>query len=148
MTYKPLDLSKYEGHTPGPWVYDETNLGQVFENCVGITTEWDGAKFSTVSTVAHAPAANRRDSPESASEKDANARLIAAATTILTDARAARKVIGELHKALNDARGGMRYIRQAHGELYGVGFDRVEQESSAALALAAPWVEQKEETKG
>lgn len=36
------------------------------------------------------------------------------------------KLIGELKAALLDAIGGMAYIKAFHGELYGVGFDRIE----------------------
>ena len=44
-------------------------------------------------------------------------------------ARHARK----LEDALADARSGMRYIRQQHGDLYGCGFDRVEKSANEAL---------------
>ncbi len=39
-----------------------------------------------------------------------------------------------LEDALKDAVSGLRYIRQTHGELYGVGFDRVEEKSKLALS--------------
>lgn len=39
-----------------------------------------------------------------------------------------------LEDALLDARSGLRYIKQSHGELYGVGFDRVETKAAVALA--------------
>tara|TARA_R110001606_G_scaffold263101_2_gene411743 strand:- start:4685 stop:4894 length:210 start_codon:yes stop_codon:yes gene_type:complete len=39
----------------------------------------------------------------------------------------------QLEDALLDARSGLRYIREAHGDLYGVGFDRVEDKATAAL---------------
>ena len=39
----------------------------------------------------------------------------------------------QLEDALLDARSGMRYIRETHGPLYGVGFDRVEDKAKAAL---------------
>lgn len=39
----------------------------------------------------------------------------------------------QLEDALLDARSGMRYIREAHGNLFGVGFDRVEDKAKAAL---------------
>lgn len=42
----------------------------------------------------------------------------------------------ELLEALKDAASALRYIREAHGELYGVGFDRVETNSAAAIAKA------------
>ena len=39
----------------------------------------------------------------------------------------------QLEDALNDARNGLLYVREVHGELYGVGFDRVEAKAKAAL---------------
>lgn len=39
----------------------------------------------------------------------------------------------QLEDALLDARSGMRYIRETHGNLYGVGFDRVEEKAEKAL---------------
>ena len=44
----------------------------------------------------------------------------------------ARRARG-LEDALADARSGMRYIRESHGDLYGVAFDRVEEKASKAL---------------
>lgn len=38
-----------------------------------------------------------------------------------------------LEDALLDARSGMRYIRETHGDLYGVGFDRVEDKAAKVL---------------
>jgi hypothetical protein len=38
--------------------------------------------------------------------------------------------------AANDALSGWRYIREQHGDLYGVGWDRVEQALVAAIAAA------------
>ena len=40
-----------------------------------------------------------------------------------------------LEDALLDARSGLNYILQAHGKLYGVGFDRVEGKIKTALDL-------------
>jgi hypothetical protein len=60
---------------------------------------------------------------------EANARLISAAP--------------ELYEALLDALAGLQYVRQHYydertgtGDLYGVGFDRVEQKAKAAIAKA------------
>lgn len=39
----------------------------------------------------------------------------------------------QLEDALQDARSGLRYIRSEHGNLYGVGFDRVEEKAANAL---------------
>jgi hypothetical protein len=41
--------------------------------------------------------------------------------------------IEELENALLDARSGMNYIRDTYGDLYGVGFDRVEDKAAKAL---------------
>jgi len=38
-----------------------------------------------------------------------------------------------LEDALKDARSGMKYIRETHGNLYGVGFDRVEEKARKVL---------------
>lgn len=43
----------------------------------------------------------------------------------------------QLEDALIDARTGLLYIRETHGNLYGVGFDRVEEKAVAALDQAA-----------
>ena len=39
----------------------------------------------------------------------------------------------QLEDALLDARSGMLYIRETHGTLHGVGFDRVEEKAAKAL---------------
>ena len=39
----------------------------------------------------------------------------------------------QLEDALLDARSGMKYIRESHGDLYGVAFDRVEEKAVIAL---------------
>ena len=41
-------------------------------------------------------------------------------------------------EAMTDALSGWRYIRQHHGDLYGVGWDRVETALAAALATLQP----------
>jgi hypothetical protein len=43
-----------------------------------------------------------------------------------------------LYAAAADALAGWRYIREQHGDLYGIGWDRVEQALTAALARANP----------
>ena len=45
--------------------------------------------------------------------------------------------IALLVDALKDARSALLYVREVHGELYGVGFDRVEKKASAALFTVA-----------
>ena len=47
------------------------------------------------------------------------------------------KHIVMLREALLDARSGWRYIREYYGDLYGVGWDRVEENSTEALAATA-----------
>jgi hypothetical protein len=53
---------------------------------------------------------------------EANAHLIAAAP--------------ELLDALKDMHGGWKYIRETHGDLYGVGWDRAQKKAEAAIAKA------------
>lgn len=55
-------------------------------------------------------------------EDDANANLISAAP--------------ELLEALQDILSGWKYIREQHGDLYGVGWDRAEQKAFAAITKA------------
>lgn len=40
-----------------------------------------------------------------------------------------------LRDALRDCAGGLRYIRETHGELYGVGFDRALAKADALLNM-------------
>jgi hypothetical protein len=47
-----------------------------------------------------------------------------------------RATVAYMREALDDALGGWRYIRQHHGDLSGVGWDRVEDAARAALANA------------
>ena len=42
--------------------------------------------------------------------------------------------LGEAEDAITDARAGWRYTREHHGDLYGVGWDRVETKLTAALS--------------
>lgn len=46
--------------------------------------------------------------------------------------------VKELEEALRDMHNGWRYIRRAHGDLYGVGWDRCEEKASAALSKSLP----------
>jgi hypothetical protein len=57
-----------------------------------------------------------------ADETRANARLIAAAP--------------ELLEALRDMLSGWKYIREVHGDLYGVGWDRAQEKAESAIAKA------------
>ena len=43
----------------------------------------------------------------------------------------------ELHRTLCDALSGWRYIREAHGDLYGVGWDRVENRLNTQITQSA-----------
>lgn len=45
-------------------------------------------------------------------------------------------LVDQLVTALEDALSGWRYIRENHGDLYGVGWDRVEARASRALERA------------
>ena len=43
--------------------------------------------------------------------------------------------VKQLEDALKDARGALLYVREVHGELYGVVFDRVEEKAKLALGV-------------
>ncbi len=58
----------------------------------------------------------------SAVQCGANARLIAASRDLLD--------------ALKDMHSGWKYIRETHGDLYGVGWDRSQEKAEAAIAKA------------
>ena len=45
-----------------------------------------------------------------------------------------RELLQQARDALEDNRSGMAYIRQSHGDLYGVGWERAEQKAQKALA--------------
>ena len=49
---------------------------------------------------------------------------------------ALRAVNAELVEALTDMNNGWKYIRNSHGDLYGVGWDRAQDKADAALAKA------------
>jgi len=63
------------------------------------------------------------------SESTRSIALHAAETIAAKDAEIAR-----LREALTDMLSGWTYIRQTHGDLYGVGWGRVEEKTRAALA--------------
>lgn len=105
-------------HTPGPWRAEDRDgeysiVGRPTWPCnrFGEDGEWDVAVVQDLS---------QDDGSEA--ETKANAHLIAAAP--------------ELLDAATDALAGWRYIRQHHGDLYGVGWDRVERLLQAAIAKA------------
>ena len=61
-----------------------------------------------------------------------------------------RELLQQARDALEDNRSGMAYIRQSHGDLYGVGWERAEQKAQKALAaldaeLAKPAPKDREE---
>ncbi len=95
-------------HTPGPWRVTESNLRKV------VSDSLDGfdplAGENVIGGAWTGPRAY------------ANARLIAAAPDLL--------------EALEDALSGWHYIRTYHGDLYGVGWVRVENAATAAIAKA------------
>jgi hypothetical protein len=45
-------------------------------------------------------------------------------------------VNAELLEALKDMHSGWKYIRETHGDLYGVGWDRAQEKAEAAIAKA------------
>ena len=45
-----------------------------------------------------------------------------------------KELLQQARDALEDNRSGMAYIRQSHGDLYGVGWERAEQKAQKALA--------------
>lgn len=47
-----------------------------------------------------------------------------------------RAVNAKLVEALKDMQAGWRYVRDHHGDLYGVGWDRCEKKANVALAAA------------
>lgn len=71
-TLKPLDLGRYEGHTPGPWKWDE-------DFCQVNAEEIDVASVT--------------DLFGSFAEVDANGRLIADAPLLLAEVRRLRKLL-------------------------------------------------------
>ena len=99
-------------HTPGPWGWKEG--GVVFGGPMRHYV--NGSAQDQIAMVCHMP--------PGAGDQSANAAIIAAAPDLLA--------------ALKDMREGWRYIRQHHGDLYGVGWDRAEKAADAAIAKAQP----------
>lgn len=97
--------------TPGPWTrgrYAETHIDA-------------GAGRGICSTGGYQT--NTKDPDAVAAENLANAYLIAAAAP-------------DLYAALEDMLSGWIYIREQHGDLSGVGWDRAQVAATAALAKA------------
>ena len=97
------------GHTPGPWFYKRSGFSTVY-----IEARIGGGMLQEVA--ACGPTA------QGSEQQEANARLIAAAP--------------ELLEALRDMLDGWKYIRQSHGDLYGVGWDRAQEKAETAIAKA------------
>lgn len=96
-------------HTPGPW-----NAVKSQPRIYWIDAHEQPCAYGHIATVFE----GGKDPDENA----ANARLIAAAPDLLA--------------ALEDMLSGWRYIRETHGDLYGVGWDRAENAARAAIAKA------------
>lgn len=101
-------MSEFKG-TPGPW----------FEYREGFSTVYVEAKLRD-GVIQEVAACGPTEAGQEA--QSANARLIAAAP--------------ELLEALQDMLSGWKYIRQTHGDMYGVGWDRSEQKATEAIAKA------------
>lgn len=116
--YWRAEVDQFAGHSAGPWkvfrhegeAWCEIHAPEYGDN--GIATVWGLG----------GPAAN-----------EANARLIAAAPDLLRERVALRAEVARLKIAAADALGGWRYIRNVHGDLGGVGWDRVEAQLAAVL---------------
>ena len=93
--------------TTGPWQY-------VFEGgTVAFILETDGTTVAKISVTENSTAH---------SALAANVRLMTNAPALL--------------EALEDMLSGWKYIRETHGDLYGVGWDRAQEKAEAAIAKA------------
>ena len=93
--------------TQGPWQY-------IFEGgTVAFIVETDGATIAKISVPHHSTAH---------SALAANVRLMTNAPALL--------------ESLQDMLSGWKYIRETHGDLYGVGWDRAQEKAEAAIAKA------------
>lgn len=103
-------------HTLGPWSVDyKGSKGHI--KSLGIPVI--GTEYKRTPTVVRYDTCAKSLAME---EVIANANLIASAP--------------ELLEALEDMLNGWRYIREMYGDLYGVGWDRAESKSVAAVAKA------------
>jgi hypothetical protein len=101
------------GFTKGPWRVSKNKARRVTNEhgvviCNAVLRNQGGPKHKSFMKDEH--------------EAEANADLLSAAPDLLA--------------AAEDALAGWNYIRAAHGDLYGVGWDRVEKALSAAIAKA------------
>ena len=71
-------------------------------------------------------------------EAMANAARLVACVNACAGIANPEKAIPAVVEAFRDMLSGWHYIRQHHGDLYGVGWDRAETKASAALALVKP----------
>lgn len=101
--------------TPGPWVAVLQNFRRLDAPEPFYTV--GPSEFTTIADVRAGS-----DDDDLPKQVEGNAHLIAAAPDLLDAAK--------------DALAGWRYIRQQHGDLYGVGWDRVEAALTAAIAKA------------
>lgn len=101
--------------TPGPWVVSDSQ--DEVSVCMG--TAIDSPYEYTCGHVWQTPDVYWSEADK---EDIANAQLIAAAP--------------DLYEALEDMLSGWKYIRESHGDLYGVGWDRAQNKARAALAKA------------
>lgn len=109
--------------TPGPWEYrprEHDDWGEVRGAADANGVRWLVARATAGGPTDDASRARHRESRTDPYE--VNGRLIAAAP--------------DLYEALTDMLAGWEYIRQHHGDLYGVGWDRCEALANAALIKA------------
>lgn len=102
-------MSEFKG-TPGRWVASKS------DRRIGPVIRDDDQSYGMILPVAWVEFDGKPG------HHQANANLIAAAP--------------ELLEALQDMLSGWKYIRQTHGDLYGVGWDRAEQKATEAIAKA------------
>lgn len=115
-------------HTPEPWQVsltdDTTIVHKHSDGTQSVIAETDGDY----------------NEPDLWPVMEANARRIVACVNALkgfsTEAIEAGAVKG-LVDALEDCRAGLQYVRDHHGDLYGVGFDRCFEKADAALSQLA-----------
>lgn len=114
-----------QGHTPAPWA-----VGRDGRSIVS-----DGGKI-----VLHASARIVEDREAGDIEPRAVATIhfrpadIELAVTAVNSHASLKQRVEELEAAAADALAGWQYIRKIHGDLYGVGWDRVEEALTKALS--------------
>lgn len=106
-------------HTPGPWQY--ANNGYYFTIRPVNNRSGKPGFFASFADV-HAGAEYQYDYAPTPEEAKANALLISAAP--------------EMYEALKDILSGWKYIRMAHGDLPGVGWNRAQKAAESAISKA------------